>query len=148
MTEQLVEAPEVTVEDLRRRIDDWTVRLSKLYSDVEEWVGQLGTYTTRRVRNVRMYEELMEQFSLDAEMLDSLDVRKGSDLVMTLRPVGLWTIGANGRVDLLFRTGSVILVDRAKPFHPPQWTAFSLENKKNGEPFTQSTMLRMLRNYE
>jgi len=147
MTGQIVESQELTKEDAIKRIEDWKNRLSKLYTDVEEWITDFGTYTTERIKDVRMYEEFMHRFSLQAELLESLDIRKETELVATLRPVGLWIIGANGRVDILLYSGSVFLVDQAEQFTPSNWVAYSKENNMNGERFTKATFQRLLRDH-
>jgi hypothetical protein len=78
-----------------------------------------------------MYEELMSQFGIPASEIDTADVHKGKHFILSIKPKGLWIIGANGRIDILTTKGSYMLVDTADEFSKPQWKLLN-GNKKNG----------------
>lgn len=91
-----------------------------------------------------MHEELMEEFGLPPESIDTADIYKDGRLLASFKPKGLWIIGANGRIDLLTSKGSYILVDGAEQFQPPKWLIYSPEDKRNGKPFDKSSLLKIL----
>ncbi len=64
MSRTTIDNLEVTPEHLTHRIQDWQDRLSNLYSMIEEWVKQEEGYHMRRLTNVKMYEEIMQRYSL------------------------------------------------------------------------------------
>ncbi len=135
---------EVTKEDIKKRIDDWKKRISSLYDMIAEWVASEGMYKCRRRLAVPMYEELMQELSVRPETLESLDVYRGRDLVATVKPIGLWIVGANGRLDILTRNGATILVDKAEKFHKSRWVAYGSTNGRQARRFDKRYFVRLL----
>jgi hypothetical protein len=135
---------EVTKEDIQKRIDDWRKRISSLYDMIAEWVASDSRYRCMRHPGIQMYEELMQKLSVRPEVLELLDVYRDKDLVATIKPIGLWIIGANGRLDILTRNGATILVDKAEKFHKPRWVAYSSTNGKHARRFDKSYFVQLI----
>jgi len=135
---------EITKEDLQKRIDDWKKRIAALYDLITEWIASEGKYRCRRRRAVPMYEELMQKLSFSPETLELLDVYRGRDLVATVKPIGLWIVSANGRLDILTKNGATILVDKAEKFHKPRWVAYGSTNGKEAQCFDKRFLVQLL----
>lgn len=135
---------EVTKQDIQKRIDDWKARISSLYDSIADWATSEGAYRCKRHRAVPMYEELMQKLSVRPETLESLDVYRGGDLVATVKPIGLWLVGVNGRLDILTRKGATILVDKAPKFHKPQWVVYDSTNGWHARRFDKSFFVQLI----
>jgi hypothetical protein len=44
--------------------------------------------------------------------------------------VGLWLIGANGRIDVVTLSGSYALIDRARELNPPEWVVLGASRRE------------------
>jgi len=95
-----------------------------------------------------MYEELMEKFQVEPAKLNVLDIYHGNRIVATLKPIGLWLIGANGRIDILHKNGTITLVDKAEDFGHPEWFAFRGAKSYKGKPFNSDYLLELLEELE
>jgi hypothetical protein len=130
--------------DIEKRVNDWMNRISGLYSSIKEWLNTSPSYTTREQSEVIMYEELMQKYQIDPKKLKVLDIYAGDKIIATFKPIGLWIIGANGRVDILSKKGTILLVDKAEKFEPPSWLSYT-KNKNESEPFNKEHFLNMLK---
>jgi hypothetical protein len=131
--------------ELELRIEDWERRILSLYATVKKWIKSADNYCIKQTASFRMNEELMQEFKIKPKTLDVLDIYYRNALILTIKPVALWVIAANGRLDILYKTGSAILIDRAKPLHDPEWVVFSPRDRKNGSPFNENFFLRLLK---
>ena len=116
------------------QITDWSARIHGLYSEIQKWFPR---YSLKIGLPVKMNEELMPLFEIAPYYVDTIDIYNGSDFVLAIKPVGLWVIGVNGRIDLLSKKGSYMLVDHAPHFQPPQWYIYSTINKLSSKPLNQ-----------
>ncbi len=130
--------------DIEASVDDWVARVAALYSSIKEWLGSTSSYSAKEQSEVTMYEELMQKYQVSPRQLKVLDIYAGDRIIATLKPVGLWIIGANGRVDLLSKEGAVLLVDKADRFHPSSWVMYTREKRNNGVPFDRKYLLTLL----
>ena len=105
---------------IEKRVNDWKKRVSDLYSTIRIWLRETD-YTLRQGPKSTMYEELMSQFGMPATEVETADVYKDKTFILTIKPKGLWIIGANGRIDILSTKGSFMLIDQAEQFQTPQW---------------------------
>ena len=71
----------------------------------------------------------MIEAGVHALKLPVLSILRGSEPIVAFKPVGLWVIGANGRIDIFARKGTFQLVDVAESFKPPRWKV-SVPSKK------------------
>lgn len=102
------------------RVADWERRLTVFFAQIAEWVADQSTLCVQQTRTVTMSEELMRNFGVPDRELPILDVLENGEAVASFVPRALWIIGADGRVDLITRSGTDILVyDRDTK--PPGW---------------------------
>ena len=128
---------------IEKRVRDWKKRVSDLYSTINLWLNGSG-YILRFGPKSTMYEELMSQFGIEATEIDTADVYKDKTFILTIKPKGLWIIGANGRIDILTIKGSFMLIDEAEQFQPPQWKLFN-GDKHNGIALSKNVFLNLLK---
>jgi hypothetical protein len=102
------------------QITDWVNRINGVYSDVEEWSVGRGIFFDRS-RTVRMAEELMQKFSVPDRELPILDLSMDSSPLLSFVPFGLWIIGSYGRIDIISKHGTSVLVDASRPPKLPEW---------------------------
>ncbi len=134
----------ISKEDVEKRIKDWTSRLSDLYSSIKEWLDSVPSYEVRERSDVEMYEELMQKHGIPPKALKSLDVYYGGRIIAAIKPIGLWIIGANGRVDILFKDGAVILIDESDRFQTPRWISHKRPKRNKGVKFDKNYMFDLL----
>jgi hypothetical protein len=127
---------------VERRIRDWKKRLAGLYAMVRGWLKDTE-YNLAATKPLRMYEKMMYDFDIPETEMESVDVRKNGLYICALVPRGLWTVGANGFVEILNRKDRYDLVDVSKPFESPQWKIVSFKNP-DGELFTKENFLAIL----
>ncbi|MDP3148050.1 MAG: hypothetical protein Q8N83_02865 [Ignavibacteria bacterium] len=132
----------VDKQHVEKRVDDWKKRVSVLFSTIELWLMESDFYI-KRGSKLKMYEELMSEFKIRATDIETADIYKDNKIVLTIKPKGLWIVGANGRIDLLSTKGNYTLVDFAEQFEPPQWKLFN-SDKKNGVTFTKQLFFQLL----
>lgn len=138
---------QITREDLVARVADWKSRINSLYETIEKWLSNMDGYTIKKQDTVYMHEELMQKYSIPPENLNVLDILHNDEYIATIKPIGLWIIGANGRLDIISKKGSIILIDEADNFKKPKWTAYLPNNKKDGAPFTINFLSNILEIY-
>lgn len=130
--------------DIEQRVDDWMNRISSLYSSIKEWLNTVPSYTTKEQSEVTMYEELMQKYKVSPKKLTVLDIYAGDKIIATFKPIGLWIVGANGRVDFLSKKGTILLVDKSENFQPPSWFSYK-KNRNESTPFNKEDFLNMLK---
>lgn len=136
------ETIQVDKHHVEKRVRDWKKRVSDLYSTIKFWLKDSG-YSFKYGSKLSMYEELMSQFQVQPTEIDTADIYKNNKLILTIKPKGLWVVGANGRIDILSAKGNYLLVDFSEQFKTPKWKLFNGE-KKNGVEFTKETFLQIL----
>lgn len=134
----------ISKEQVEKSIDDWVTRITNLYTSIQEWLSPLPAYELKKRNDVRMYEELMQKNHIPARTLTSLDIYFHGKMIATIQPMGLWLVGANGRVDILLSRGAVTLIDAAKRFEPPNWVAHERPRNGKGDQFTKDFLYKIL----
>ncbi|MFN6380544.1 MAG: hypothetical protein ACK4WD_14785 [Flavobacteriales bacterium] len=134
---------EVNKQHVEKRVRDWKKRVASLYSEIKLWMKD-SEYSFKLGSKLTMYEELMSQFGVPATEIDTADIHKGKQFILTIKPKGLWIIGANGRIDILTTKGNYMLVDSSEQFSSPQWKLFN-GDKLNGVEFNKQTFLKLLK---
>lgn len=137
---------QITKEHLVERIKDWKERISNLYKMINTWLEEKQGYSIRISDKVNMYEELMKRFGIEQQFLDVADIYKDNKIILTIKPVGLWIIGANGRIDLISKDGSFIMVDIADHFEDPNWTIFRSNDRRNSQILSKELFFDILNN--
>ena len=138
---ELEAAQPLSKEHVSKRVKDWKLRVSKLYKEVGSWLHDKPEYKVTLGVKVRMYEELMEKYGIAPEEIQTADLYKGDKLIASFMPIGLWVIGANGRIDLLTSQGSYTLVDNADEFKSPEWHMYPPSDHRKGKPFSKRELL-------
>lgn len=119
-----------------RRVEDWLQRLARLYADVSRWADENG-WSHAPGSPVPMDEEMMQKAGIAAREVVGMVVAASSGERVWFKPKALWVIGANGRIDIYARRKSLVLVDVARPFDPPNWVMYDLPSDDlAGLPFS------------
>jgi len=69
---------------------------------------------------------------------------KGHKQLALFRPLGLWVIGANGRVDVFTEKAAPMLVDAADPFKTPIWKLYFSKSPREAIEFNKDSFNRIL----
>jgi hypothetical protein len=91
-------------------VDHWIRRVDRLYADIEAWLGSDKSIRFERTRTITMSEEMMQQFAVTDREVPILDVVSECQTIASFVPRGLWLIGAWGRVDLITKDRTFILI--------------------------------------
>lgn len=124
-------------------VEDWLQRLERLYAQIREWLSKRESLSFDETRKVTMSEDLMQKFAVADRELSILDVLKDNQVVVSFVPRGLWTIGAWGRVDIITRTKTHILV-ALKQAERYQWELATPENRRQTKPFDEAALLELV----
>jgi len=94
----------------------------------EQWIAESQSAGLRIVDRhpTLMYEELMRRFQVSSVEMPTYGIVRDNARLMRVQPKGLWVIGANGRVDLVTKAASLILVDASEPLSGPPRLAKSM----------------------
>jgi hypothetical protein len=91
-----------------------------------------------------MDEEFMRRFGVRRVTLPVLKIKAHGHVVATVIPVGLWVIGANGRVDILTAAGQANVVNNSATPDLPDWVAFA-GSTNSSKPFDKDFLLAFIR---
>ncbi len=129
---------------IEKRVKDWKDRLNSLYLLVEDILSAKKNIECKKTRQTTMYEELMQKYDIESEDIPILDIYKDKVIIAIFKPVGLWVIGANGRIDILTEEGAYILADTAEKGKKPEWKVFTPKNRKSGKNLDSSLILDLV----
>lgn len=122
-------------ERIERRVEDWLRRLDDLKAQIGRWTAGLPLSEIIDRPPVTMNEDLMREYGVEARAMPSFDVLARRHRAVRFQPKGLWTLGGNGRVDLVTPASALILVDRSEPLSSPsRWTVYRLRERMRGIP--------------
>ena len=136
------ETIKVDKHQVEKSVKDWKKRFSDLYSDIKSWLKD-SDYSIKHGNKLTMYEKQMEQFNVHPTEIDTADIYKDNKIVLSIKPRGLFIIGANGRIDILSTNGHYMIIDHSEPFETPQWKLYN-GSKKTAVEFTKQTFLNLL----
>jgi hypothetical protein len=139
--EELTE-DDLTLDHVRRRVDDWADRIEQLYTTIGGWLP--SGWTARRGAHVIMDEEVMRTVGVPARDLPSLDLLHDGNAEVNIRPRGLWIIGTNGRIDLIKGDDVYLIRDHAKTFESPDWHIAAPTERQNSRPFDKRRLEALL----
>jgi hypothetical protein len=124
-------------------VDDWLNRIEHLYSNVREWLDDIKDLRFEQARTVTISEEMMQEFAVTDRDLSVLDVLRDDQVVASFVPRGLWLIGAWGRIDVITRdrTWMVVAIKQLDQF---EWRLASPESREQMRAFDKSTLLEIL----
>jgi hypothetical protein len=125
------------------RVEDWIRRLEQLKATVQGWLPSDMSIADRAP--TKMHEELMRKFGVAPADMPTFEIVRDSQKIMRVQPKGLWSIGANGRLDLITAKGSWILVDQSEPLSGgPDWQYYASDNRRELTKFDQAQLLSLL----
>lgn len=124
-------------ERIEQRVEDWVKRINDLFFEIENWAKRIAGLRSERVRSVTMSEEMMQSFAVPDQKLTVLDIVRGETTVISIVPFALWTVGYNGRLDVIGPDKQWMLVDDAENFAPPKWHLVDLPTRKL-RPFNEA----------
>jgi hypothetical protein len=133
---------ELTPEHVRKRVDDWAARIESLYAAVASWLP--SGWAARRSTPVKMHEEPMKRMGLAPRELPTLELLRSGVVEVTLRPYGLWIVGANGRLELVKGRDLYVISDRSETFEPPSWHLAAVTARRDSKPFDAAKLQALL----
>jgi len=122
---------------IENRVQDWIQRVNNLYSTVKKTLGSIKEIEFSETKKVSMYEELMQEYNVQPVNLPVLEIRNKKKLIDSFKPIGLWVLGANGRIDILTKHGAYILVDTSEKSSESIWKVYTPENRKESVDFDE-----------
>lgn len=128
-------------EYIQRRIGDWKRRVDTVFAMIKKWAANRGA-TVEDMPATEMNEDILRRHHVEPYAMSSLIVRKDKHIIKVI-PRGLWTIGGNGRIDLITTTGLYALVDFAEPFTAPDWKIYGPE-REGGVALTESSLFGLI----
>ena len=138
---------EINKQYIENRVHDWVNRLNSLYTFIENSLSNNKHIAFKRNRLMIMNEEMMHKYDVRPEKISLLDIYKDNKIVATLKPIGLWVIGANGRVDILTDSGAYIVVDIARnDQEEPYWQVYTPKNRKKSSHLDLSFITDLVSN--
>jgi hypothetical protein len=123
-------------------VEDWVRRIERLYAQVREWIGDKDDLRLEQTRTVTMSEEMMQKFAVTDRELPILDVLRGDQVVTSFVPRGLWLIGAWGRIDIITKERTWILIAPKKD-NEFEWRLVSSENRRQTRPFEKALLVEL-----
>jgi hypothetical protein len=127
-----------------QEVDEWAARLISLYANIDGWASKVGL-GVERTRSVTMSEELMQTFAVPDRTLPILDIVQGDQPIVSFVPNGLWIIGAHGRVDVITRQGTRIVINTSplKPGSQAEWRLIE-QGSRNTVSFDEKTFTALI----
>ena len=127
---------------VRDRVADWKMRVSCLFDDITSWFPE---FASDRSDTIEMDEELMREYGVPPARLPILLLSDSDGQVGRFVPIGLWIIGANGRLNLFAARGQFVIVDRSDYPTQVQWEIAPALQRLKTEPLSKSTLLQAIR---
>lgn len=124
-------------------VEDWLRRVERLYADVLDWLGDNKQLHFEQKRTVTMSEEIMQKFAVTDRELPVLDILRDDQVVASFVPRGLWILGAWGRIDVITKDGTSVLV-AIKKHNTFEWQLTSPNDRRRRKPFGKSVLLELV----
>jgi hypothetical protein len=128
--------------EVERRIGEWRQHVLTLFGNITEWSIR-NRYTVDQSQTISMDEEMMQLFAVQPIQLPVLKIRKGRSVVATIVPVGLWVIGANGRLDILTSKMSAMVVNASPDPRSVRWMVYPTADR-SGQPLNEQRFLKLI----
>jgi hypothetical protein len=129
---------------VKTRVEDWISRLEQLKNNVKNWLP--SQFQMKDRAPVSMREEMMRRFKVPQADMPAFDIVQGAAPIMRVQPKGLWIVGANGRVDLIRRDGSsLILVDKSEALSShSNWEYYEPGNNRVSTKLDRESFVKLL----
>jgi len=125
------------------KVDEWQSRVNAFYETVQGWAADQPGLETEIARNMVMSEELMQTFAVTDRELPILDVLRGSTVIGSFVPRGLWNIGSRGRIDLITESATRMIVDLSTD-GPGDWRLVATGSRRQTTPFDREAFLALV----
>jgi hypothetical protein len=124
-------------------VDDWLRRIEELYTYVQEWLSEKQGLRFEQTRTITMSEEIMQKFAVTDRELAVLDVLREDHVVASFVPRGLWLVGSWGRVDVITkdRTSVLLAIKKADTF---EWFLAMPNDRRSMNSFDKSALLELM----
>jgi len=126
------------------RIDVGTKRINDLYTLIEKWLSTTNNYRLVKSKSVVLKDNLLQNYGISKIQLPAADIYKNNTLLASLKPKGLWVIGANLRIDLISRSKLVFLRDESKDQEKPKWKIIHDKNRQEITTLSEKNFLKVL----
>lgn len=128
------------------RVQNWLKRLRNLQSIVTRWVRESGMeeLTIENAEPCLMREEFMVRYKVPDTKMPSFKVLRNRTQVALFRPKALWVVGANGRVDIVTKSGAPMLVDVSEPMSAESHWKLYPTGKTNAVEFTEEQFFKLI----
>lgn len=136
---------EISESYLQAKIRNWQSRIDELYQKIRHELSPLGDIECTLEGSTIMNEELMQKYKISPIETPILKIKKNNKLIATFKPIGLLTIGGNGRIDILTKEGSYILSDLADSYDSSRWEVFHPSNRTNSRKFDSGFIAELVR---
>jgi hypothetical protein len=124
-------------------VEDWVHRVGALYEDVRAWLGDRPDLRCEQSRSVIMSEEMMQQFAVPDRDIPVLDILDVDQVIASFVPRGLWMIGSWGRIDIITRDRTRVLVALGG-MGSLEWRLVSPEDRQRMVPFDNEALLALI----
>jgi hypothetical protein len=124
-------------------VEDWLHRVERIYADVREWLADRADLRFEQTRTVTMSEELMQKYAVTDRELQVLDVLRGDQVIASFVPRGLWLIGSWGRIDIITKEGTAVLVAIKQPDRY-EWKLVFPNDRRRLKPFDKPVLLELM----
>jgi hypothetical protein len=124
-------------------VEDWISRVLALYKNVQAWLSDRPDVRCEQTRSVTMSEELMQKFAVTDRDIPVLDVLEADQVIASFVPRGLWLIGSWGRIDVITRDLTQVLVALGGPAKL-EWKLVSPGAKQRTMPFDKNALLALV----
>jgi hypothetical protein len=112
---------------VEQRLAQWHQQINTLFVTIGHWAKQSR-------------HDALEGSSIE---IDEETITKGIVAKATIVPVGLWVIGANGRVDVLTKKGTAMIVNSSDDPLKPRWLLYS-SHHDDGQPLDADRFLALI----
>jgi len=119
------------VAHVERRVADWESRVNALFDSIRTWLPD--GWKARSGGPEPWQAPLMCRFGIPEKQMPTLVLRNRAGRSAEFWPDGLWTYGANGRINLDYRKRHYRLFDYADNFAPPDWWAYDPQAKERDD---------------
>ncbi len=135
---ELRKEEERTQEHYNEKRDHFVKDVYKLYDNIEKWIKDYQGIEINRTKTKTITEQLVGEYSIDLMEIKILE------LMCTLEPVGLWIIGAPGRIDLILEGNWDEKYLILRDLETLEWGICHHRDKKNIQLFNQERLETIL----
>jgi hypothetical protein len=129
---------------IKNRLEERKEQIEKLFNHIENWISGESEFRFKRSKPVTLKEEETGNQESEQIQLPTANIFRNNTLVASLKPKGLWVIGANGRVDLLNKYESIILFDLSKNEEDFNWEISYSKKGQKRLPLNKSNLIWIL----